>query len=140
MTFLSSTDWIKTVKIRYHSLAEIINISTRYTIDQIFFILNELPCIPFMDSCLEFGAKKTKTLSIRKSSNVTLPCKINGEVLEQVDQFTYLGFCINSNLDTNLDIRSKTEQARSASNRLRRLLFISDCLSAMFVHICLQKR
>lgn len=67
--------------------------------------------------CLKFltKIKKTKVKSIPWSGNVSIPIRINGNILKLVERFKYLGRWISNRLDPYLEIRSRIEQARNAS-------------------------
>lgn len=77
-------------------------------------------------ACEDFGMKinikKTKVMVIKKSKNVPIPIHLDGEVLEQVNRFQYLGCWVDCRLDPDVEIRSRIEQARNCFVRLRRFL------------------
>lgn len=76
--------------------------------------------------CERFGMKinikKTKVMSIRKNQNVPQPCSIDGQILEQVNKFKYLGCWIDSSLNPELEVRSRIEQARKSFVKIKKLL------------------
>ena len=60
---------------------------------------------------------KTKVLKINGNSKE--PVRLNGEALEEVDSFTYLGSIVNTQGGTEADVKSRISKARAAFIQLR---------------------
>ena len=60
---------------------------------------------------------KTKVLKINTNSKE--PVRLNGEALEEVDSFTYLGSIVNTQGGTEADVKSRIGKARSAFIQMR---------------------
>ena len=73
---------------------------------------------------LKINIGKTKFMVISKNDIPNTRISINGEDIEQVTQFKYLGCMINQKWDPDQEIRCRIEQARTTFLRLR--TFISN--------------
>ena len=72
---------------------------------------------------MKMNAKKTKTMVVTRKQ--TVPCiqlKIDGQEIEQVSQFTYLGQQFTENGKNEHEIKRRIEIARSTFNRIKPLL------------------
>lgn len=108
-----------------------VNISTiRYADDTVLLADSDVGLQRLMDNinaaCEEYGMsiniKKTKVMIISRNQNVSIPISINGEILNNVYQFKYLGCIINAKLDTETEIKARIEQARGNFIRMRNIL------------------
>ena len=61
---------------------------------------------------MKIGIKKTKLMTIGESPNPTI--KIDGQEIETVDKFTYLGSIVDVNGGTDADVKSRINKARHA--------------------------
>ena len=68
---------------------------------------------------LEIHPRKTQLMKMNTPS--TDPVTLNGEKLEEVDSFTYLGSIINSQGGTDEDVKSRIGKARTAFVMLRNI-------------------
>ena len=71
---------------------------------------------------LKINTTKTKILIISKTPEPPINISIYGKQIEVVEKFKYLGTWISNNLDPEVEIRSRIEQARATFNRMRSLL------------------
>ena len=56
---------------------------------------------------LGLNVHKGKSKLLKVSSANTLPIVLDGEALEEVDDFTYLGSIVNKQGGTNADVRAR---------------------------------
>lgn len=74
-------------------------------------------------SCKKYGMKinssKTKVMVFGKNQNVPIPIKIEGNTLEQVYKFKYLGSWIVNTLNNDVEIKTRIEQARNAFLKMK---------------------
>ena len=70
---------------------------------------------------MKINIKKTKTMVISKNQNVTIPFTINGEILEMVNGFKYLGAWIGCDMNPDREIRCRIEMARHGFMRFKQL-------------------
>lgn len=77
---------------------------------------NRLSCFA-KQTGLNISTTKTKTLFI--NANSTEPILVDGEPLEKVDEFTYLGSIVSTNEATHKDINSRLGKAQCAFAVLR---------------------
>jgi len=73
---------------------------------------------------LKINKSKTKVMKISKKSNIIniINIKLDDVSLEQVKNYKYLGTLINENLDTEIEIKSRIEQARQSFMKWKNLL------------------
>lgn len=71
---------------------------------------------------LRVNAAKTKILIISKTPEPLANITIYGKRIEVVEKFKYLGTWISNNLDPEIEIRSRIEQARATFNVMRSFL------------------
>ena len=70
---------------------------------------------------IKINIKKTKVMKIgRKPSTIKLT--VDGEILQQVEEFKYLESILSSSGYTEKDIRVRIGMAKSAFNKLKKLL------------------
>ena len=104
--------------------------SIRYADDTVLMADTDVGLQNIMDSvqraCSDYGmkinVKKTKTMVISKNQNIPIPFQIDGEVLELVNRFKYLGSWIERDTNPDNEIRTRIEQARQGFLRYKRLL------------------
>ena len=66
---------------------------------------------------MKMNAKKTKTMLVSKDATLTkVSLKIDGDIIKQTDNYTYLGQTITSNGKCDEDILKRIEIARGAFN------------------------
>ena len=72
---------------------------------------------------LDMNVKKTKTMVLSKDpKGKQVEIKVNGEILEQVDTFKYLGTQINDDLKTDKEIVTRENIARSKFSSMHKIL------------------
>ena len=72
---------------------------------------------------LDMNVKKTKTMVLSKDpKGKQVEIKVNGEILEQVDTFKYLGTQINDDLKTDKEIVTRENIARSKFSSMHTIL------------------
>lgn len=71
---------------------------------------------------LKINVDKTKTMMISRTPARRLNVAVNGEQIQQVPKFRYLGSWITEDLDPDTEIRCRIEQARAAFINMRTLL------------------
>ena len=64
------------------------------------------------------GIHRGKTKTLRVNANRQTPICLDGQALEEVDQFTYLGSIINKQGGTDADVKVRIGKARAAFNQL----------------------
>ena len=64
---------------------------------------------------------KQKTKIMRISASTDKPVKIEGEELEKVESFTYLGSVMDKSGGTDTDMKTRISKARSAFNMLKKI-------------------
>ena len=68
---------------------------------------------------MKMNAKKTKTMLVSKDATLTkVSLKIDGDIIKQTDNYTYLGQTITSNGKCNDEILKRIEIARGAFNSM----------------------
>ena len=70
---------------------------------------------------LGLNVHKGKTKLLKVNSNNTSPIILNGEALEDIDHFTYLGSIINKKGGTDADVQSRVGKARTAFLQLKNI-------------------
>ena len=71
---------------------------------------------------LKINIDKTKVMVVSRTRNMPLNIKVNNKNIQRVSKFRYLGSWITEDLDLDIEIRSRIEQARPAFNNMRTLL------------------
>lgn len=71
---------------------------------------------------LRINIDKTKVMMVSRTSNVNLNITVNGKKIQQVSKFRYLGSWLTEDLDPDVEIRSRIEQARVTFMNMRALL------------------
>lgn len=59
---------------------------------------------------------------ISRNQNTLIPISVKGETLDRLYQFKYFRTSIDAKLDTEPEIKSRIEQARGNSTRIRDIL------------------
>ena len=72
---------------------------------------------------------KTKAMMISPSSAITTPMNIDGELVEFVPSFTYLGSIISADGSIEAEITSRIGKAADAMKRLSNALWKRSCIS-----------
>ena len=96
----------------------------RFAHDQAMVAYSEAGLQRLMDSlsakCLEYDmkihVKKTKVMKISRRENDSLNITINGQEVEQVRQFKYLGSLITEDGRSGTEIRARKGMAKEACN------------------------
>ena len=70
---------------------------------------------------LGLNVHKGKTKLLKVNSNNTSPIILNGEALEDIDHFTYLGSIINKKGGTDAGVQSRVGKARTAFLQLKNI-------------------
>ena len=69
---------------------------------------------------LEINVTKTKNMRINASQQApSHPLTVDGQAIEEVDRFTYLGCIVSKTGGTNEDVKARTNKARQAFAALR---------------------
>lgn len=71
---------------------------------------------------LKINIDKTKTMMVGRTPIDRLNISVNGQQIQQVPKFKYLGSWITEDLDPDTEIRSRIEQARAIFTNMRTLL------------------
>ncbi|KAI8436544.1 hypothetical protein MSG28_010075 [Choristoneura fumiferana] len=71
---------------------------------------------------LRMNVSKTKVMVITKKETIHPVISVAGSRLERVRKYKYLGTWVNEDWDSNCEIRTRIEIARSAFNEMRRVL------------------
>lgn len=85
----------------------------------------------FAEACKEFGL----TISLKKTQiltqNATCPAKvsIDGQILELVQNFTYLGSCVTDNLSLDTEINRRMGKAAATMARLNNRVWLNPRLT-----------
>ena len=69
---------------------------------------------------MKINVSKTKTMVIGRKPN-KVDIRINGESIEQVDRFKYLGCNISSNMNCCQEVKQRIAMAKEAFNRKRNI-------------------
>ena len=81
-------------------------------------------------ACEDFGLKinvqKTKFMIISRSTNTDCCLRVYNQPIQRVNKFKYLGCIINDNIDHELEIRCRIEQARTAYFKMKKVLTCKD--------------
>ena len=80
------------------------------------------------------NVKKTKAMVVSRQSNVKVNIRVNGQMLEQVHRFEYLGQWISDDGKCEVDVKCRIEVARNSFVKLR------DVLASRQINIDLRKR
>jgi Domain of unknown function (DUF6451) len=72
-------------------------------------------------TCLGLNVHKGKTKLLKVNADNTLPFKLNGEPLEEVDEFTYLDSIVNKTCVTEANVRARIGKARAAFLQLKNI-------------------
>ena len=76
---------------------------------------------------MQINVDKTKTLIFRrKETKGTEQVKLNGEVIEDVDNFVYLGATITWNNDSSKDIERRIQLATGAYGDLKTIFSLNS--------------
>ena len=75
---------------------------------------------------LSLNASKTKWMIISKRQHPPMRLTINGQDIDQVETYTYLGTTVNAKWDQASEIRSRIEKARAAFNNMKKLFTSKD--------------
>lgn len=82
------------------------------------------------EACNKYGLnlniKKTKYMSVSKSSIDDRTCKVNGVPLERAHSITYLGCTLDEDWDHTTEVKCRIEKARAAYTRLKKVLSSHD--------------
>ncbi|XP_072933758.1 uncharacterized protein [Epargyreus clarus] len=71
---------------------------------------------------LKMNVKKTKFMVISNTSHSTTRITVSGQNLERVQKYKYLGTWLNEDWNSDLEIKTRIEIARSAFNTMRKVL------------------
>ncbi|CAG9828609.1 unnamed protein product, partial [Diabrotica balteata] len=71
---------------------------------------------------LKINIDKTKVMVVSRTRNMQLNISVNNKNIQKVLKFRYLGSWITEDLDPDIKIRSRIEQARTAFTNMRTLL------------------
>ncbi|CAH2267750.1 jg15167 [Pararge aegeria aegeria] len=71
---------------------------------------------------ININTKKTKFMEISRTPELINSLYLNGQVLERVSKFRYLGTMVDDKGDHSLEVRCRIEQARNTFSRLKRVL------------------
>lgn len=71
---------------------------------------------------MKINVAKTKVMAITRSPNPQLNINIYDTAIEKVEKFKYLGSCITTNVDPDVEVRSRIEQARAIFLKMKNLL------------------
>ena len=71
---------------------------------------------------LRMNVKKTKTMAISRMDTPTVKITVNGETLEQVYKFKYLGQIITDDGRCDSEVKVRTEAARSRFVSMKNVL------------------
>ena len=70
---------------------------------------------------LGLNVHKGKTKLLKVNADNTSPVMLNGEPLEEVDEFTYLGSIVNKTGGTDADVRARVGKARASFLQLKNI-------------------
>ena len=71
---------------------------------------------------MEMNVKKTKVLVISRDQNIRVNLKLNGQVIEQVKCFKYLGSIITDDGKSQREVSTRIAEAKQAFNRMKTVL------------------
>ena len=71
---------------------------------------------------LRINARKTKVMVISRAGDVSVNIYLKNQKLEQVDKYKYLGCWINQDINPEMEIRARIEQARTTFLNMRRFM------------------
>src|SRR6218665_1606820 len=71
---------------------------------------------------MKVNIKKTKVVKVSRKEGGVINITINGEILEQVEQFKYLGALITSDGRCETEIKTRIGMAKNAFNQRKELL------------------
>ncbi|CAG9834829.1 unnamed protein product [Diabrotica balteata] len=78
---------------------------------------------------LSINVKKTKTMIVSKTSiHPPMALNVNGNIIENVEKFRYLGCWITKDIDPDIEIKSRIEQARNVFLKMKQM-FTSQTLN-----------
>ena len=72
-------------------------------------------------ACLGLNVHKGKSKVLKVNTTCTSPITLNGEALEEVENFTYLGSIVNNLGGTDADVKTRLGKARTAFIQLRNI-------------------
>ncbi|KAL1447598.1 hypothetical protein WDU94_009869 [Cyamophila willieti] len=106
----------------------------RYADDTVIFTDNINTLQTLMDKVyihskeygLDINIQKTKFMTISKVQNIQCSLKIEGNTIERVKQYTYLGTNVNEDWDHSREIKIRIEKARSVYNRMKKVFRSHD--------------
>ena len=71
---------------------------------------------------LKINVDKTKVMVVRKKESEPFTLQVGGRNIERVSQFKYLGTLVNEKWNSDLEVKSRVEQARQAFLKYKQLL------------------
>ena len=84
------------------------------------------PIIATHSACLDLTIHKGKSKILKVNNNNTTPIMLEGEALEEVEGFTYLGNLVGKLRVTDADVKVQIGEARAAFHHLKKVWGFSE--------------
>ena len=130
--FLITIDWVmrQATSLRSHGIQWTIfsHLQDLHFADDIAILSSTPTHLQEKTDDLHINAKKTRLIISKKKSKImcvnsdaSRPINIDGELLEHIEDFTYLGSVISTDNSAQKDIKARLNKARCAFSRLKNI-------------------